>query len=119
MSQTQFKPALDVRGGYASGRRLYRLNDKRLLRRLPWRAADRAPILEALGSARVPDAINVLSLRQREGLSIDDFAQIYGLNVDSIRSWERGTKPSQATRAYLALIEAVPHIVRRTLGVRW
>jgi DNA-binding transcriptional regulator YiaG len=105
--------------GHEGGRRLYRLKDRRLLRRLPWRAEDRKPVLDVLGAAQVPDVIDVWALREREGLSRDDFARLYGLSSDSVRSWERGTVPSHATRAYLAVIEASPHIVRRALGVNW
>jgi DNA-binding XRE family transcriptional regulator len=105
--------------GHAYGRRLYRIKDQRLLRRLPWKSADRAPILDALGSANVPASFDVRALRQREGLSRQDFASIYGLSLDSVRSWERGVVPSKATRAYLACIWASPHIVRRALGVRF
>jgi DNA-binding transcriptional regulator YiaG len=108
-----------IRGGHALGRRLYRVKDHRLLRRLPWKSEDRAPILEALGSAQVPDAIDVRALREREGLSRPDFASIYGLSLDSVRSWERGVTPSKATRAYLATIAANPQTVRRALGVNW
>jgi len=118
-NQVQTGQVSPVRNGHAHGRRLYRVNDHRLLRRLPWKAENRTPILEALGSAQVPDVIDVKALRDREGLSREDFASIYGLSVDSVRSWERGTVPSRATRAYLAIISHAPHIVRRGLGVRW
>ena len=118
-NQVQTGQVSSVRNGHAHGRRLYRVNDHRLLRRLPWKAENRTPILEALGSASVPNEIDVKALRDREGLSREDFASIYGLSVDSVRSWERGTVPSRATRAYLAIIFHAPHIVRRGLGVRW
>ena len=116
-----------LRGGHLfsnSGhlRRLYRQNDNRLLRRFPWRAEERAPILQVLGAAVVPDDIDVVALRHREGLSQRDFATIYGLPFDSLRSWERtgkpgGAKPTQAARAYLLMIQRHPHLVRRALGV--
>jgi DNA-binding XRE family transcriptional regulator len=106
-------------GGHDGLRRIYRLKDNRLLRRFPWKAEDRAPILEALGVAVVPEQINVRELRGREGLSQRDFARIYGLPFDSLRSWERGAKPTQSARAFLRLIEAHPHIVRRALGVKF
>jgi hypothetical protein len=105
--------------GHVGARRLYRLKDHRLLRRLPWRAEDRQPILDALGEANVPEAVDVRALRQREGLSQRDFACLYGLPFASVRSWEKGVTPSQSTRAYLRVIEAAPHIVRRSLGVAY
>ena len=105
--------------GIFNNRRLYRLGDRRLLRRFPWKAKDRQPVLEALGSAKVPDTIDVKALREREGLSRRDFARLYGLSVDSLRAWEGSTVPSKATRAYLKTIEANPQAVRRALGVAY
>jgi DNA-binding transcriptional regulator YiaG len=108
-----------VRGGHVGMRRIYRVNDHRLLRRLPWKAENRAPILEALGVASVPDHIDVAKLREREGLSQKDFARLYGVPFDSLRAWERGARPTQAARALLHLIKMHPHIVRRALGVKF
>ena len=108
-----------VQYGHVGERRIHRLKDARLLRRLPWKALDRQPILEAVGQANVPDAVDVRALRQREGLSQRDFARLYGLPYPSVRSWESGVTPSQSTRAYLRVIEASPHIVRRSLGLAY
>lgn len=49
MSQTQVQAGQvsPARNGNVHGRRLYH----RLLRRLPWKAENRTPILDALGSA--------------------------------------------------------------------
>lgn len=118
MSQNQVQAGQvpPVGNGHAHGLRLYRVNDHRLLRRLPWKAENRAPILEARGSAQVPDVIDVKALRDLEGLSREDFTSIYGLSPDNVRSWERGTIPSRVTRTYLATIAHAPHIVRRGLG---
>jgi DNA-binding transcriptional regulator YiaG len=115
MTQTQNPPTL--RAGHVGTRRIYRVKDHRLLRRLPWKSEDRAPIRAALGSAIVPETIDIKALRGREGLSREDFADFYGLSVDSVRSWERGVLPSKASRAYLSVIQASPHTVRRALGV--
>jgi DNA-binding transcriptional regulator YiaG len=104
--------------GLANGRRVHRTSDRRLLRRLPWRAEDREPVLAALGAPCIPD-VDVRALRAREGLSQADFARIYGLRLETVRSWEKGARPSQTARAYLALIAGAPHVVRRTLGLRW
>jgi DNA-binding transcriptional regulator YiaG len=108
-----------VQYGCVGERRIHRLKDARLLRRLPWKAEDRQPILEALGSAHVPDEIDVRALRDREGLSRVNFASIYGLSARAVQSWEQGQTPSKAARAYLAIIKASPQTVRRGLGVTW
>ena len=119
MSQNQGETAFTLRGGFANGRRVYRLKDNRLLRNLPWKTEARAPILEALGKAKVPDGIDVKALRGREGLSQRDFAALYGISLSVVKSWERGVMPSQTSRAYLTIIKAHPQIVRRALGVAW
>lgn len=100
-------------------RRLYQRRDNRLLRRLPWRAEDRAPVLEHLGTATIPD-VDLRALREREGLSRPDFAALYGLPVSCVEKWETGAaQPNRAARVLLAVIRDHPHLVRRTLGLRW
>lgn len=100
-----------------SNRRLTRRNDKRLLRRLPWRKAEKDEIFEILGEAIIPDKPDIKYLRQREGLSQADFARVYALNLSSLRAWERGIRPSPITCAYLRLIELWPNLVREMLGL--
>ena len=101
------------------GRRLHRVSDTRLLRRLPWRRDKRDAILEALGAPARPPAVDIRKLREREGLSRPDFAAIYGIGEQSLKRWEAGATPPAAARALLAVIEAHPHLVRRALGLRW
>lgn len=111
-------PAL-LLNGRANGRRMHRKSDPRLLRRLPWALSERAPLLDALGAAKVPEAVDVVALRAREGLSQADFARLYGVPLDTLKAWEAGARPSQPARAFLAVLAVAPHVVRRALGVRW
>lgn len=99
-------------------RRLHRINDKRLLRRLPWHTYRKAIVLNRIGSPNIPNDIDTKELRKREGLSQPDFALIYGLSLATLRAWEMGKKKSQQALLYLRLIECTPHIVRQSLGLR-
>jgi DNA-binding transcriptional regulator YiaG len=97
--------------------RMHRKSDPRLLRRLPWALSERAPVLDALGAAAVPEMVDVAALRAREGLSQADFARLYGVPLDTLKAWEAGVRPSRPARAFLAVLAAAPHVVRRALGV--
>ena len=56
-------------------------------------------------------------LRNRLGLSQDQFAQVYGIPATSIRQYEIGRyMPPPATRAYLKVIEAEPEVARRAVA---
>ena len=101
-----------------SQRRLHRINDARLLRRLPWHSARKAVVLNRIGSPNIPTDIDTKELRKREGLSQPDFAFIYGLGLPTLRAWEMGKKKSTQALLYLRLIEAAPHIVRQSFGLK-
>jgi putative transcriptional regulator len=56
-------------------------------------------------------------LRNRLGLSQDEFAKTYGIPLSSIRQYEIGRHmPPPAVRAYLKVIEAEPEVVRKAVG---
>ena len=99
-------------------RRLNRVNDRRLLRRLPWHSKRKAVVLDRIGSPNIPNDIDTKKLRKREGLSQPDFALIYGLSLATLRAWEMGKKKSTQAILYLRQIEIAPHMVRRSLGLR-
>lgn len=57
----------------------------------------------------VPAEIDVKAIRGRTGLSQKDFAQTFGFGFDQLKQWEQGrSRPVQAMRAYLLLINAKP-----------
>ncbi len=72
---------------------------------------------EALAVARgdkpfklhVPAEIDVKTIRAKTGLSQRDFASTFGFGLDQLKQWEQGrTRPVQAHRAYLLLINSRP-----------
>src|SRR5690606_37100594 len=77
-----------------------------------------AGLQEALAVARgeaepyklhIPAEINVKAIRARTGLSQKDFASTFGFGFDQLKQWEQGrSRPVQAMRAYLLLINAKP-----------
>lgn len=57
----------------------------------------------------VPAEIDVKAIRTKTGLSQKDFAQTFGFGFDQLKQWEQGrSRPVQALRAYLLLINAQP-----------
>ncbi|CAK0755544.1 putative transcriptional regulator [uncultured Gammaproteobacteria bacterium] len=54
-------------------------------------------------------------LRQRVGMSQEDFAHRYALDVRDIRDWENGAHPAQPTRVLLTLIEYDPDTMSRLI----
>jgi putative transcriptional regulator len=56
-------------------------------------------------------------LRNRLGLSQDEFAAAYGIPAANIRQYEIGRHmPPPAVRAYLKVIEAEPEVARRAVA---
>lgn len=64
----------------------------------------------------VPD-VDVRAIRERQGLTREQFAERYGLQVRAIQEWEQGRrKPEAAVRAYMLVIKNQPAAVRRALA---
>lgn len=64
----------------------------------------------------VPGTVDVKALRQRLGLTQEDFARRYGFNVARVRDWEQGrSRPDGALRAYLVVIDRETEAVDRAL----
>ena len=62
--------------------------------------------------------VDVRSLRERLGLTQDQFALRFGLELDAVRNWEYGRRtPDVAARSYLAVIESDPEAVQQALAV--
>jgi putative transcriptional regulator len=67
----------------------------------------------------VPAEINVRAIRDRLGLSQDEFASAYGFSINQIRDWEQGrARPIGGVRAYLMIIERDPKAVVKLLRTR-
>ncbi len=61
--------------------------------------------------------IDVKALRSRLGISQEDFAGRYGLDVATVRNWEQGrTKPEGPAAALLQLIDRDPDKVSELLA---
>lgn len=60
--------------------------------------------------------INVREVRHRLGLTQEQFALRYGLDLRSLQNWESGRrKPDAAVRSYLKVIDRLPEPVSRAL----
>jgi DNA-binding transcriptional regulator YiaG len=66
-----------------------------------------------------PPKVDVRAIRERLGLSQDDFALQFGLDVASVRNWEQGrSEPDKAARTALWTIATNPEAVRDGLARR-
>jgi putative transcriptional regulator len=63
----------------------------------------------------VPE-VDVRAIREGQGLTREQFAERYGLQVRAIQEWEQGRrKPEPAVRAYMLVIKNQPAAVRKAL----
>jgi len=63
----------------------------------------------------VPD-VDIRAIREGQGLTREQFAERYGLQVRAIQEWEQGRrKPEPAVRAYMLVIKNQPAAVRKAL----
>lgn len=79
-------------------------------------------LMQELADTRVkattlPDAgIDVCGIRDKLGLTQEQFAVRYGLDVDAVRNWETGRRtPDTAAQSYLRAIRANPEAVEAAL----
>jgi putative transcriptional regulator len=64
-----------------------------------------------------PKAPDVRALRERLGLSQEQFAWQYGLDIDAVRNWEYGRRePDTAAKSYLTVIDREPAQVAKALA---
>ncbi len=82
---------------------------------------------EALGYARggaderkyrthVPKQIDVRAIRDKLGMTQEEFAARFGFSVNTLRHWEQGKRqPEGAARAYLLVIDRAPKAVQKAL----
>ncbi len=63
-------------------------------------------------------AVDVRRLRERFGLTQEQFALRFGLELDAVRNWEHGRRePDTAARSYLTVIDRAPEAVQEALVV--
>ena len=63
----------------------------------------------------LPD-VDVRAIREEQGLTREQFAERYGLQVRAIQEWEQGRrKPEPAVRAYMLVIKNQPAAVQKAL----
>jgi DNA-binding transcriptional regulator YiaG len=60
---------------------------------------------------QAPATVDVAAIRQRLGLTQEEFAARFALSVANIRNWEQGrSQPDDAARAFLTVIEKAPAV---------
>jgi putative transcriptional regulator len=63
-----------------------------------------------------PAKINIKGIREALGLSQDEFALEFGLEVSTLRNWEQGRSvPDTAARNFLVTVARNPDAVRAAL----
>jgi len=66
----------------------------------------------------IPAEIDVRAIRERQGLTQQQFAIHFGFSVNTLRHWEQGRRvPEGPTRAYLLVIDREPEAVRKALRI--
>lgn len=71
----------------------------------------------AAALAEPPRNVDVRALRQRLGLSREQFATRFGLEVETVRNWEMGRRePDTTARSYLKAIANDPELVERAFA---
>ena len=71
----------------------------------------------AAAPAGPPANVDVRALRQRLGLSREQFAIRFGLEIETVRNWEMGRRePDTTARSYLQAIGNDPELVERAFA---
>ena len=66
----------------------------------------------------IPPEIDVRAIRDRLGLTQQQFAVRFGFSVNTLRHWEQGRRvPEGPTRAYLIVIDREPKAVEKALRI--
>ena len=65
-----------------------------------------------------PVTVDVRKLRERLGLTQEQFSLRFGLELDAVRNWEYGRRePDRAAKSYLTVIEKDPEAVQEALSI--
>ncbi len=102
---------------------LNRLNDRNAIVIEVPMVEDRAALIGELAETGIhavlhqpPRSVDVKALRERDGMSQEEFALWYGLDVGTVRNWEQGrSEPDSTSRAMLWMIKVNPTAVRQAL----
>lgn len=74
---------------------------------------------ETIGRARtmrVPENIDVKAVREKLGMSQNEFAVKFGIPLSTLRNWEQGRRrPEAMARVLLRIIDHDPDVVERSL----
>lgn len=64
----------------------------------------------------IPHEIDVRRIREKLGMTQEEFARQFGFSVNTLRHWEQGRRvPEGPTRAYLLVIDRAPKAVQKAL----
>jgi putative transcriptional regulator len=64
-----------------------------------------------------PEAIDVKAVRERLGLTQEEFAVRFGLGLDTVQNWESNRRqPDKAARSYLTAIARIPDRIEEALA---
>jgi DNA-binding XRE family transcriptional regulator len=64
-----------------------------------------------------PDAVDVRAIRERLGLTQEEFAVRFGLGLDTVQNWESDRRqPDRTARSYLTAISRIPDRIQEALG---
>jgi putative transcriptional regulator len=67
---------------------------------------------------KIPDMVDVKSIRARLNLSQAEFALRFGFSIDTVRNWEQSKRsPEASARALLTIIDKEPEAVKRALAM--
>lgn len=67
---------------------------------------------------KIPDMVDVRSIRTRLNLTQAEFALRFGFSIDTVRNWEQSKRsPEASARALLTIIDKEPDAVKRALAM--
>ncbi|MDR1251950.1 MAG: helix-turn-helix domain-containing protein [Treponema sp.] len=81
------------------------------------KSTSRGDISNDTRQIRIPEKVDVKSIRHQMGLSQSEFARRFGLSLYTLRNWEQGKRhPDPAAKAYLKIIEKAPELALKVLS---
>jgi len=68
-------------------------------------------------AVKVPQSVDVRSIRQRMDLTQREFAMRFGFSLGSVKNWEQGHRgPEGSARILLTIVDQEPEAVERALS---